>query len=108
MGDSYQSADLQDIEEAAVEGLLLFIILNLLWWFVSAIRNRRGVTTGLFFLMYGVGRFFLEYTREPDAHLGLIWHDFSMGQLLCFPMILIGLFFILFSKKNPVYPKETP
>ena len=92
--------------EAAVEGVLLFLILNALWWFVPAIRNRRGLTTGLFFLLYGIGRFFLEYTREPDAHLGLIWNGFSMGQILCIPMILLGLFFIVFSKKNTVFHQE--
>ena len=93
--------------EACVEGLLLFLILNTLWWFVPAIRNRRGTATGLFFILYGVGRFFLEYTREPDAHLGLIWQQFSMGQILCIPMILLGVFFILFSKKNLIFHQET-
>lgn len=92
--------------EAGVEGLFLFLILNLLWWFVPRIRNQRGFITGLFFVLYGIGRFFLEYTREPDAHLGLVWHNFSMGQVLCLPMILLGIFFILCSKKNTVYHQE--
>lgn len=92
--------------EAGVEGILMFVVLNLVWWGIPAIRNRRGMTTGLFFLLYGVGRFFLEYTREPDAHLGLVWQGFSMGQILCLPMILLGLFFILFSKKNTIYHPE--
>lgn len=92
--------------EAGLEGLFLFLILNLLWWFAPTIRNRRGLITGLFFILYGVGRFFLEYTREPDAHLGLVWHNFSMGQVLCLPMILLGIFFILCSKKNTVYHQE--
>lgn len=92
--------------EAGVEGILCFTILNLLWWFIPSIRNRRGVISGMFFILYGVGRFFLEYTREPDAHLGFIWQGFSMGQILCIPMILLGLFFVLFSKKNTIYHQE--
>jgi phosphatidylglycerol:prolipoprotein diacylglycerol transferase len=42
-------------------------------------------------------RFFIEFFREPDAHLGFIFLSFSMGQLLCMAMIIagIGLFFIL-------------
>ncbi len=92
--------------EAGVEGLLCFIVLNALWWGAPRIRNRRGVITGCFFLIYGIGRFFLEYTREPDVHLGFVFREFSMGQLLCLPMILLGLFFIVFSKKNVIYHKE--
>ena len=92
--------------EAGVEGVLIFLILNTLWWFVPSIRNRRGLTTGIFFVVYGIGRFFLEYTREPDAHLGLIWQGLSMGQILCIPMILLGIFFILLSKKNTIYHQE--
>ena len=92
--------------EAGVEGLLTFVVLNSCWWFVPSIRNRRGMTTGLFFLFYGIGRFFLEYTREPDPHLGLIWNGFSMGQILCIPMMLLGVLFILFSRKNIVYHQE--
>jgi len=92
--------------EAGVEGILCFIILNLLWWFCSGFRNRQGLPTGFFLVLYSVGRFFLEYTREPDAHLGLIWQGFSMGQILCVPMFLLGVLFILISKKNPIFFKE--
>ncbi len=81
--------------EAAVEGLLLFLILNAVWWFVPKYRDRAGFLTGLFFLLYGLFRFGLEFTREPDAHLGFVWMQFSMGQLLCVPMVLFGLWAIL-------------
>ena len=40
---------------------------------------------------YGTMRFFLEYTREPDAHLGLLWLGFSMGQWLCLATVAAGL-----------------
>ncbi len=81
--------------EAFAEGLLLFIILNGIWCFIPKFRNRHGFITGLFFILYGTFRFILEFFREPDAHLGFIFENLSMGQLLCIPMILLGVWIIL-------------
>lgn len=80
--------------EAFLEGLVLFIILNGLWWFSKTARSREGFLSGMFFCLYGVFRFCLEFTREPDAHLGFIWQSLSMGQLLCIPMLFVGLYLI--------------
>jgi phosphatidylglycerol:prolipoprotein diacylglycerol transferase len=70
------------------EGLVLFI---LLYWFSSRPRPLMSVS-GLFLIAYGLQRFFIEYFRQPDAHLGLLWLKLSMGQLLSIPMIFIGIF----------------
>ena len=51
--------------------------------------------------MYGFFRFTIEFYREPDSHLGFIFMNISMGQLLCLPMILLGLMFV--KKKNVGY-----
>jgi phosphatidylglycerol:prolipoprotein diacylglycerol transferase len=40
---------------------------------------------------YGIVRFFIEYFREPDAHLGFVLLSFSMGQILCLLMIAAGI-----------------
>jgi len=40
---------------------------------------------------YGVLRFTAEFYREPDAFLGLLALNMSMGQWLCVPMVLAGL-----------------
>lgn len=80
--------------EAGAEGLLLFIILNLVWWKMPKYRLRYGFTAGLFFTLYGVFRFALEFFREPDAHLGLLALDMTMGQILCLPMIAFGVWLI--------------
>ena len=46
-----------------------------------------------FFLIgYGLVRFFIEYFRQPDAHLGFVWVSFSLGQILSGSMILGGAF----------------
>ena len=72
--------------EFALEGVLLFA---LLWWFSSRSRPR-GAVSGAFLLGYGVLRFGVEYTREPDSFLGLLTLGFSMGQWLSAPMIVAG------------------
>lgn len=72
--------------EFALEGVVLFIIL----WLYSARPKPAGAVGGLFLMGYGAFRFFVEYFREPDAHIGLYQVGLSQGQLLCLPMILIG------------------
>jgi phosphatidylglycerol:prolipoprotein diacylglycerol transferase len=72
----------------AGEGLLLFILL----WIVSARPHATGRVSGLFLLGYGVLRFLAEFAREPDAFLGFPIPGLTMGQLLCIPMALAGLF----------------
>lgn len=83
--------------EALTEGLLLFVILNLVWWKSEKYRRRYGFTCGLFFLLYGSFRFCMECFREPDPFLGYFADYLTMGQLLCLPMILFGLWCIAFS-----------
>ncbi|MBR6730321.1 MAG: prolipoprotein diacylglyceryl transferase [Alphaproteobacteria bacterium] len=80
--------------EAALEGVVLFLILNGIFWFSKRLQERTGFLTGLFFFLYGVFRFVLEYTREPDGHLGFIWQNLSMGQILSIPMVLFGIYLI--------------
>jgi phosphatidylglycerol:prolipoprotein diacylglycerol transferase len=45
---------------------------------------------GLFLIGYGVFRFIAEFFREPDAFLGLLALNMSMGQWLCVPMVAAG------------------
>jgi phosphatidylglycerol:prolipoprotein diacylglycerol transferase len=78
--------------EAALEGIVLGIILLAVFWKTRA-RWRPGLLTGVFALGYGMARFTIEYFREPDSQL----LDFaqrtglSMGQWLTVPMMAIGL-----------------
>ena len=82
--------------EALFEGCILFIILYLIF-----LKNSKKYLIGnicaLFLIFYSIFRFFIEYLREPDLHLGLIFNYFSMGQILCLPFFLAGLV-ILFKK----------
>jgi phosphatidylglycerol:prolipoprotein diacylglycerol transferase len=73
--------------EALLEGLLLFVII---WWYSAKPRPNMAVT-GLFLLLYGVFRIFVEFYRVPDAHLGHLALDWvTMGQVLSVPMIIAG------------------
>lgn len=84
--------------EAALEGLVLFVVLFLLAR-REAIRKRHGLIFGVFIAGYGAARFLVEFAREPDAHLGYLFAGASMGQLLSVPMILLGVFFVLRARR---------
>ena len=74
------------IYEAFFEGLVLFLIL--LW--LSRRKLPQGFLVGTFLFGYGLFRFILEFFREPDPQLAFILGPFTMGQVLCAAMIVIG------------------
>lgn len=94
--------------EAALEGLVLFVFLNVLMRRTGA-RHFPGMIVGTFFLGYGAFRYFIEFVRVPDEHLGRLWDVISMGQLLSLPMIAFGIYLILRAvKKGPEYLTKKP
>lgn len=85
--------------EAILEGPVLFAIL----WIAGMRPRRTGLVSGLFMIFYGLFRFLVEFVREPDAHLGyLAFGWLTMGQALSFPMILVGLYLLYWSRSQPV------
>jgi len=84
--------------EAALEGLLLFIIL----WIYSAKPKPAGAVSGLFLLGYGVFRFSVEFVRTPDQQYGYLALDWlTMGQILSLPMIVLGGIVMMRAYRNP-------
>ncbi len=85
--------------EFALEGILLFIILNVF------IRKPRplGTVSGLFLTCYGIFRFTVEYFRQPDPQLGLFDGFISMGQILSSPMIICGIIMFIWASKRGRY-----
>lgn len=73
--------------EAFFEGIVLFIIL----WKIRKIKAPDGFLFAVYVIGYGIFRFCIEFVREPDSHLGFILGPFTMGQILCFAMIIFGL-----------------
>lgn len=104
-GSDGQPRHPSQLYEAALEGLLLFIVLFVLMR-VSFVRARAGFVAGAFVAGYGAARSVIELVREPDAHLGFIFMHLSMGQLLSLPMILLGLCVMIFAvKKGDIHAK---
>lgn len=82
------------IYEGLLEGVVLFAIL---WWFA-----RKGPPTmaisGLFALLYGLFRIFVEFYRLPDAHIGYLAGGWlTLGMVLSAPLIVVGTLLLWFS-----------
>lgn len=90
--------------EGFLEGVVLFLVLH----FILRRRLRKGETSGLFLLGYGIARFSVEYVRQPDplAHLQEgIFTVITMGQLLSVPMVIAGGIMLWWSRGHkPVKP----
>jgi len=98
--------------EMLFEGIVLWAII----WFFRSRKPFKGFLVGLYFLGYGFFRFFIEYFREPDAHLGYPIQfvktnlptayihpplSFSTGQIFCFLMILFGVIWLIIASRLP-------
>lgn len=85
--------------EAALEGLVLFV---LLWVFSMKPRPRMAVS-GLFLAGYGTFRFAVEFVREPDAHIGYLIGDWlTMGHVLSAPMIVAGIALLIWAYRRGI------
>ncbi|MDO9577616.1 MAG: prolipoprotein diacylglyceryl transferase [Candidatus Cloacimonadales bacterium] len=85
--------------EALFEGLILFLITN---WMFRKIK-KPGIVFWSWIGLYGFFRFFIEFVREPDAHLGYVWGFLTTGQILCSLMIatsLIAIALLIRVKEN--------
>ncbi|MDR0444367.1 MAG: prolipoprotein diacylglyceryl transferase [Treponema sp.] len=98
--------------EMILEGIVLWAII----WFFRNRKPFKGFLVGLYFMGYGLFRFFIEYFREPDEDLGYRIEfvksalspayshppfSFSTGQILCFLMILFGVVWLLIASRLP-------
>ena len=91
--------------EAALEGLVLFVILFVLIRIVY-IKSRPGIVTGAFLALYGVFRMIVELYREPDRHLGLYFEMVTMGQILSIPMVLLGCGVIIYALRQEAQARK--
>ncbi len=99
--------------EAFAEGFAIALILYALHRILLRKRiYRSGVICSVFLILYGVARFFIEFTREPDSQLGFVWGSLSMGQILCLLMVGIGVGLLMYALKTqkiwqPVPPSKS-
>tara|TARA_B100001996_G_C18539605_1_gene546401 strand:- start:144 stop:917 length:774 start_codon:yes stop_codon:yes gene_type:complete len=83
------------IYEALLEGVILFLLLNFAF---KKFLIKNGTISALFLIYYSIFRFFVEFTREPDAQLGYLLLNLTMGQIISVVFFIAGLF--LFHFKN--------
>ncbi|MBB5752013.1 prolipoprotein diacylglyceryl transferase [Prosthecomicrobium pneumaticum] len=84
--------------EAALEGLVLFLVLRFFTHRLGALA-RPGLVSGVFAVGYGCARIFVEFFREPDIQLGYFLPDtvpfgLTMGMLLSLPLVAAGAYLI--------------
>ncbi len=87
-GDTFARHPSQ-LYEAFLEGPLLLAILWAVWKLKPPAEGR---IAALFLILYGVFRFAVEFTREPDPQLGYIAFGWlTMGQLLSVALACAGI-----------------
>lgn len=85
--------------EAALEGLLLFLVLQFVARRLGALKSP-GLVTGIFVTLYAAARIFVEFFREPDPQLGYLAGGWlTMGMLLSLPLGAAGLLAILRARR---------
>jgi phosphatidylglycerol---prolipoprotein diacylglyceryl transferase len=85
--------------EAALEGLVLFILLYLVQRTTRAAQYH-GRLSGMFLVGYALARSIAECFREPDIQIGFLSGGITMGQLLCVPMLVLGVVLIVRSNAS--------
>jgi len=88
--------------EAALEGVLLFLVL----WRLKDLPFRPGSMICFFIGGYGFVRFFVEFFREPDPQIGFIFGFMTMGQVLCSAMVVAAIVLWRLLPKSPEYSKN--
>lgn len=84
-GDIYRHPT--QLYEALLEGVILFLIV----WILAKKEHERGFISGIFCFGYGFFRFLCEILRVPDPQYGYFLGHITMGQILCLPMLFIGI-----------------
>jgi len=92
--------------EAALEGLVLFVVLWALIWKGGRLKTPRFIG-GAFIAGYGLSRVVVEFFRMPDAHIGYLAGEWlTMGMVLSLPMIAAGLWAMLTARAPAQQPAQ--
>lgn len=93
--------------EAALEGLLLFLIIRVATHVFYALR-KPGLVAGIFAIGYALSRIAVEFVRLPDIQLGYLYGGWlTMGQILSLPILVGGLLLVAYAmtrRENPLRP----
>lgn len=86
--------------EAFGEGLLLGVLLHALSGMHPKFFSKTGAKSSFFLIAYGLIRFLLEQFRSPDPQIGYLFERWTLGQILCMALVLLGLWTFIFSWLN--------
>jgi phosphatidylglycerol:prolipoprotein diacylglycerol transferase len=84
--------------EAFFEGIILFIIL--IYFRNKGFQKIPGLISSLFLIFYSIFRFIIEFFRTPDDQLGYLFLNFTMGQMISFLFLLIGIYLLIKNYEN--------
>ena len=79
--------------EAIFEGIILFLIL--IYFRKKGFMKIPGFISGLFLIFYSIFRFLIEFYRAPDEQLGYLFFSLTMGQIISFIFLMIGIYLII-------------
>lgn len=85
--------------EAILEGALLLLVMIMLAH-RPAVRNMPGILSAVFLSGYAGSRIFVEFFREPDVQIGYIGGVFTMGQILCLPMLAGAAVLVIYALRH--------
>ena len=82
--------------QSLLEGLLVFLILNLIW-----LRPRKpGVITAWFGILYAIARIIGEQFRMPDTQIGFQALGLTRGQWLSAAMLFGGILLLVLTTRS--------
>ncbi len=87
--------------EAALEGLILFLVLRLLTHRYGALK-RPGTVTGAFLIGYALARSIAELFREPHFAHAFNVGPHTAGIVYSIPMLLAGMFVVYLARTRPL------
>lgn len=74
----------------SAKNLMIFAVL----WIIKDKKLPKGFMFWSFVALYGLFRTIVEFSRQPDEQIGFLLNYFTMGQLLSFPLFLLGLYML--------------
>ena len=84
--------------EAFLEGIILFFMLR----FISKknFAKKAGQISSLFLILYSFFRIITEFFRTPDLHIGYLFFNLTLGQLISAVFLSIGLALYFYLKNE--------
>ena len=85
--------------EAALEGVLLFVLVRIATHRFQALAHP-GRASGVFALVYGLSRIFVEFFRVPDAFIGYYFGFITQGMIYSLPLVGVGVWLLIRSRRT--------